>query len=133
MEHKHTVEVDGTELEVTYDDEADEMHARKSDTQLTEEAMGYNDDSFEAVKDNIVGRSKDMSPAALQQYAEQNDETYSRVHLTAKYLLDVVERIEWDCRDSFSAVTLHVVEDATMLLTAQTAEYGYVVAPRVEE
>jgi len=133
MQHEETVTFeDGTERHVVYDSETDEAHVRRTDDQLTEDAMGYHDDSFERLNDDVVGRSTDVSPEALRQYAERTDETYGCVHLTAKYLRDAVESIELDCRDSLSSVTLHVVKDAPMLLTADSADHDYILAPRVK-
>ena len=132
-EHSQTVTVGDTELEVTYDSETEEAQACKTDDQLTEEAMGFDHESFESLNDNIVGRSKDVTPEALQEYAERTDETYGTVRLTAKYFRDAAERIELDCRRSDDTVVLHVVKDAPLLLTSQSAAYGYVLAPRVKE
>jgi tRNA(Met) C34 N-acetyltransferase TmcA len=134
MQHEQTVTfADGTERAVVYDSEADEAHVRKTEDQLTEDAMGWHHESFESLRDDVVGRSKDVSPESLQRYAERTGETYSKVHMTARYLRDAAEYIELDCRDSLSSVTLHVVKDGPMLLTADSAEYGYIVAPRVKD
>ena len=133
MVEERTVEFDdGTERTVVYDPETGETQLRKTRIQLTEEAMGYHDDSFESFNNDIVGRSTDVTPEALQQYAERTDGAYGTVHLTAKYLRDAAERIELDCQGGHSPVTLHVVEDAPMLLTSESAEYSYMVAPRVK-
>jgi len=133
MQHEQTVTfADGTKRHVVYDSETDEAHVRRTDDQLTEEAMGYHSDSFEELTDGVVGRSKDVSPEALHEYAERTDETYSRVYLSVCYLRDAAESIELECRDRQSSVTVHVVKDAPMLLTADSADHGYVVAPRIE-
>jgi len=132
VEQEKTVTfADGTERTVVYDSKTGETHIRKTDDKLTEEALGYNDDSFKDLNDNVVGRSKSVTPEALQAYAERTDEAYSTVHLSANYLRDAAERIELDCCDGLSAVTLHVVNNAPMLLTSPKSEYDYVVAPRV--
>ena len=131
VEEKTVTFDDGTERTVVYDSETDEAHVRKTDDQLTEDAIGVNHDSFEDINDNVVGRSKDVSPEALQQYAERTDESYGQVHLAARYLRDAAESIELDCCDGMSLVTLHVVKDAPMLLTSEDGEYDYMVAPRV--
>jgi len=133
MQHEQSVTfADGTKRHVVYDSEADEAHVRRTDDQLSEDAMGWHDESFEEINDNVVGRSRGVSPEALQQYADRTGETYGRVHLTARYLRDAAESIELDCRDGMATVTLHVVKDAPMLLTADSAKYGYIVAPKVK-
>jgi len=130
-EYSQTVTLGGTDLEVTYDDEGEEAQVCKTDDQLTEEAMGFDHESFESLNDDVVGRSKDVTPEALQEYAERTDETYGTVRLSAEYLRDAAERIELDCRRSDDTVVLHVVKDAPLLLTSQSAAYGYMIAPRV--
>lgn len=132
MELEQTVTfADGTKRDVVYDSETDEAEVRKTDDQLTEAVMGFHSESFERLNDDVVGRSKDVSPEALKQYAERTGETYGQVHVTAKYLRDAAESIELECRDGTSRVTLHVVKDAPMLLTSEDSECDYVVAPRV--
>ena len=131
VEEQTVTFADGTKRHVVYDPETDEAEVRKTDDQLTEDVMGFNHDSFERLNDDVVGRSKDVSPEELQQYAERTGETYGKVRPTAKYLRDAAESIELECRDGTSSVTLHVVKDAPMLLTSEDSEYDYVVAPRV--